>query len=60
MLMYKKDIKKKVYIAPIVKKQQILLEQVIAAGSKKISSYGDVQHEWTEEDIYDEEYYTID
>ena len=29
--MYKKDIKKKVYIAPIVKKQQILLEQVIAA-----------------------------
>lgn len=49
--MYPKDTKKEVYEAPAVKKQQVLLEQAIAAVSRVLSNDGEVQHEWIEEEI---------
>ena len=59
--MCKKDTKKEVYDAPTITKYQVLLEQVIAAGSNKISSDGNrINQEWTYEDIYNDDYYTLD
>ena len=46
-----KKIEKEVYETPAITKQQVILEQVIAAGSPLRSSDGAVTHEWNEEDI---------
>lgn len=46
-----KKIEKEVYEIPVIIRQQVILEQVIAAGSPLRSSDGAVTHEWNEEDI---------
>ena len=46
--MYKNKTEKEAYEAPVVKKQQVILEQVIAASPYE----GTVIHEWEDEDIY--------
>lgn len=50
-IMNEKKMEKGSYEAPVIKKQQVILEQVIAAGSYSISNSGNVQHEWIDEDI---------
>lgn len=48
IVMYKNKTEKETYEAPVVKKQQVALEQVMAG-----STYdGKVIHEWEDEDIY--------
>lgn len=47
--MKKKVIEKEFYEAPSFQKQQIILEQAIAAGSPQ-NSRGEVMHEWNEEE----------
>ncbi|WP_455666406.1 hypothetical protein [Phocaeicola sp.] len=56
--MYKNNTEKETYEAPIVTKQQVVLEQIIAAGSTRKASEGMVQHEWEDEveDHYDYEF----
>ena len=58
--MYKNNTEKETYEAPIVTKQEVVLEQVIAAGSRKLSTDESefVQHEWIEEEM-DNDYQTI-
>ncbi|WP_455667531.1 hypothetical protein [Phocaeicola sp.] len=58
--MDKKEIKKNIYHAPVITKQQIVLEQVIAAGSRKLSTDETeaIQHEWIEEEM-NNDYQTI-
>ncbi len=46
-----KKIEKEIYEIPVIMKQQVILEQVIAAGSPLRSTDGAVTHEWNEEDI---------
>ncbi len=46
-----KRIEKEVYEIPVIIRQQVILEQVIAAGSPLRSSDGAVTHEWNEENI---------
>lgn len=48
-IMKKKVIEKEFYEAPSFQKQQIILEQAIAAGSPQ-NSRGEVTHEWNEEE----------
>ncbi len=59
--MNKKKTEKEIYEAPTLNKQQVILEQVIAAGSgRKLSNDGEVQHEWADEvDFYDDNYYVV-
>lgn len=53
-IMNEKKMEKGSYEAPVIKKQQVILEQVIAAGSRPISTdYGTLVHEWTDEEIDD-------
>lgn len=49
--MNEKEIKKAIYEKPVLTKQQVILEQVIAAGSTARSNYGEVSQEWTEESL---------
>ena len=58
--MDKKEIKKNIYHAPVIKRQQVILEQVIAAGSRKLSTdeAEAIQHEWIEEEM-NNDYQTI-
>lgn len=44
-------IEKEVYKTPIIMKQQVILEQVIAAGSTTRSTSSKVQENWTEIDV---------
>ncbi|WP_455666615.1 hypothetical protein [Phocaeicola sp.] len=46
-----KKIEKEVYEIPVIIRQQVILEQVIAAGSPLRTTDGAVTHEWNEEDI---------
>lgn len=48
IVMYKNNTEKDAYEAPAIKKQQVVLEQVIAASPYE----GKVIHEWEDEDIY--------
>ncbi|MCD7926227.1 MAG: hypothetical protein LUI85_16700 [Bacteroides sp.] len=51
--MNENKMEKGIYEAPVIKKQQVILEQAIA-GSRPISSdYGALLHEWTDEEIDD-------
>ena len=47
-----KKIEKETYETPVITKQQVILEQVIAAGSTRKQTSGVIDHEWTEENIY--------
>ena len=47
----KEEMKKESYECPVIKRQQVILEQVIAAGSKLKSSTGPAEHDWIEEEI---------
>jgi hypothetical protein len=51
IVMNEKEIKKAIYEKPVLTKQQVILEQVIAAGSTARSNYGEVRQEWTEESL---------
>ena len=44
----KEEMKKESYECPVIKRQQVILEQVIAASPYE----GKVIHEWEDEDIY--------
>ena len=52
-IMNEKKMEKGSYEAPVIKKQQVILEQAIA-GSYLITNTGSVQHEWNEDDINDD------
>lgn len=47
---------KEIYESPVVKMQQVILEQVIAVSTKKKTT-GTIQHEWDESSANDETYY---
>ena len=51
IIMYEKKLEKKIYETPVCNKQQIILEQVIAAGSYIKSTSKVTEHEWIEESI---------
>lgn len=51
IIMYEKKLEKKIYETPVITKQQIILEQVIAAGSYIKSTSEVTEHEWIEESI---------
>lgn len=46
-----KKIEKETYETPVIMKQQVILEQVIAAGSTRKQTSGVIDHEWNEENI---------
>jgi hypothetical protein len=47
--MDKKKIEETVYESPVIMRQQVILEQVIAAGSTRKTSDGTVTHEWNDD-----------
>jgi hypothetical protein len=50
--MNKKKIEKEIYEAPALNKQQVILEQVIAAGSRIMESEnGSIMHVWEREEV---------